>query len=149
MNASFVFMAVAFVVGALIPVQVAVNAQLGAVTKSPISAGLIIFLVGTVAFVAVTALARPPMPSMAQLATGPKTIWLGGFIAALYILSAVIVAPKLGVGLTTVLIVAGQLLMALLLDHFGAFGNPEQSINLWRLAGAAMIVGGVVVIKLH
>ncbi len=149
MNASSLFMAGALIIGALIPVQVAFNAQLGGVTKHPVTAGLIVFLIGTAAFLAVAAAMRPQLPSLAGLIEGPKTIWLGGLIAAAYVLSIVIVTPKLGVGLTTVLIVAGQLLMALLLDHFGAFGTAQQSINLWRIAGAAMIVAGVVAIKTH
>ncbi len=61
----------------------------------------------------------------------------------------IFVAPKLGVGLTTALILCGQLVMALLLDHLGAFGNPQMSLNLWRVAGVLMMLGGVFAIKMH
>ena len=58
-------------------------------------------------------------------------------------------APRLGVGLTTCLILVGQLITALAIDHFGAFGAPQQAINLWRLGGLALMVAGVVVVKTH
>lgn len=149
MNAPSLFMAGALVTGALIPLQVAFNAQLGGVTRSPLTATLIVFFVGLTLLLAVIAVARPSLPGTAALMAAPKTIWLGGLIAVIYVVSTVIVTPKLGVGLTTIFILTGQIVMALLLDHFGAFGNPEQSLNLWRLAGGALMVAGVVLIKTH
>lgn len=149
MNATPLFLAGALAIGALIPVQVALNAQLGGITKNALSAGLIVFLVGTAAFLLAVAVSRPQIPSLSTFASAPQTMWFGGLIAAIYVLATVLITPKLGVGLTTVLIVTGQLFMALALDHYGAFGNPEQSLNLWRIGGALAIIAGVVAIKTH
>jgi transporter family-2 protein len=55
----------------------------------------------------------------------------------------------LGVGLTTCLILVGQLVAALAIDHFGAFGSPHQAMNVWRVAGLGLMVGGVVLVKTH
>lgn len=139
----------AFVTGALVPLQLAFNAQLGGVTKSPFTAGLIVFIVGTAAVAAIVIALRPPLPAIGDLVNAPKTIWLGGLIAAFYILAIVVLTPRLGVGLTTALILAGQLFTAMLLDHFGVFGNPQHSLNLWRIGGMLMMVGGVAAIKTH
>lgn len=149
MNLSSLLIAAAFLTGALIPMQVAANAQLGAVTKNAYVAGLIVFLVGTVVLTAVVALARPQFPSLADLSAAPKTMWLGGLIATVYILAIVIITPKLGVGVTTVFILAGQIVMAMLIDHFGLFGNPEHGLNLWRAGGAVLMVLGIIAIKTH
>jgi transporter family-2 protein len=149
MNLSSLLIAAAFVTGALIPMQVAANAQLGAVTKNAYTAGLIVFLVGTTVLTAIVALSRPQFPSLAELSAAPKIIWLGGIIATVYILSIVIIAPRLGVGVTTVFILAGQIVMAMLIDHFGLFGNPQHSLNLWRAGGALLMVLGIVAIKTH
>lgn len=139
----------AFVTGALVPLQLAFNAQLGGVTKSPFTAGLIVFIVGTAAVAAIVIALRPPLPAIGDLVNAPKTIWLGGLIAAFYILAIVVLTPRLGVGLTTALILAGQLFTAMLLDHLGAFGNPQHSLNLWRIGGMLMMVSGVAAIKTH
>ena len=95
----------------------------------------------------VTVTLRPPLPSLNALAAAPKTIWIGGLIATVYILAIVILTPKLGVGLTTSLILVGQLITAIALDHFGVFGTPQHQITLWRVAGLAMMIAGVITIK--
>jgi transporter family-2 protein len=92
---------------------------------------------------------RPAFPTWQELGSAPPTVFLGGIIAAIYMVAIIFVAPKLGVGLTTALILCGQLVMALLLDHLGAFGNPQMSLNLWRVAGVLMMLGGVFAIKMH
>jgi bacterial/archaeal transporter family-2 protein len=149
MNLSGLLMTAAFATGAMIPLQLAFNAQLGGVTRSPFTAGLIVFLVGSAIMTAIVLAFRARFPSFGELAEAPKTIWLGGLIASVYVLSIVVVSPRLGVGVTTAFILAGQIVMAMLLDHFGLFGNPQHSLNLWRAGGAALMMLGIIVIKTH
>jgi bacterial/archaeal transporter family-2 protein len=136
----------ALVAGALVPLQLAFNGQLGGVTKNAFSASLVVFLVGTVALSAILLVMRPQLPSLEQLLSAPKTIWLGGLIATFYIIAVVTITPRLGVGLTVSLILVGQLCAGLLLDHLGAFGNPQHSFTLLRAAGLSMMIGGIVLI---
>ena len=39
--------------------------------------------------------------------------------------------------------ILGQLATAMILDHYGAFGLPVQPITWQRIAGLAMVAGGV------
>jgi len=142
-------LAAAFLTGAIIPFQLAFNAQLTKATGSPFVAAFIIFIMGAVAVAAILAIARPALPDWGALKATPATAWFGGIIATVYILSIVFLVPLLGVGLTTSLILVGQIVAAMLLDHLGAFGNPQQSLNIWRATGAALMVAGVVLIKTH
>jgi bacterial/archaeal transporter family-2 protein len=139
----------ALVIGATIPIQVALNSQLTGVTGSPLTSSLIAFVIGAVAIALVWAAIRPALPAAGAFASAPKTVWFGGVMAAIYLVSVVSVAPRLGVGLTTCLILVGQLVTALAIDHFGAFGSPHQAMNLWRVGGLALMVGGVVIVKTH
>lgn len=143
------FIATAFITGSMIPLQLVFNAQLGTMTRSPYSAGIIVFIVGLLTMSVMALVMRPSFPTAQELTSTPFTAYLGGLIAAVYIVAIIIVSPRLGVGLTTALILCGQLVMALALDHFGAFGNPQISINLWRVAGVLMMLGGVAAIKTH
>ena len=68
--------------GALLPLQLAFNGQLGQVTKNPYSAGLVIFVVGTIAFAAILMITRPALPSVADLAAAPKTVATSAPVAA-------------------------------------------------------------------
>jgi len=49
-------------------------------------------------------------------------------IATAYIVAIVLLVPKLGVGVTAILIIAGQIVVALALDHFGAIGAPQYRL---------------------
>jgi bacterial/archaeal transporter family-2 protein len=137
----------ALTAGALVPLQLTFNGQLGGITKNAFNASLIVFLVGTIALSAILIVTRPQWPTLAELSAAPKTIWLGGLIATFYILAVVVITPRLGVGLTVSLVLVGQLCTGLLLDHLGAFGNPQHSFSLSRAAGLAMMVTGVFLIR--
>ena len=137
----------AFATGAMVPLQLVFNGQLGGVTRNAFTASLIVFLVGAIVLLVLVGVMRPPLPSFEELRAAPRTVWLGGLIATGYIVAIVIITPRLGVGLTTGLILVGQLCMALALDHFGAFGNPQQTLGLGRAAGLALMIAGVITIK--
>lgn len=140
-------MAFALVAGALVPLQLAFNGQLGGVTKNVFTASLIVFLVGTAALSVILLVMRLQLPTFEQLSAAPKTIWLGGLIATFYIVAVVTITPRLGVGATVSLILVGQLCAGLWLDHFGVFGNQQHNFTLLRAVGLSMMVGGVVLIS--
>lgn len=137
----------ALATGALVPLQLVFNGQLGGVTRNAFTASLVVFGIGTLVLFALVAILRPALPSVADLAAAPRTVWLGGVIATGYIVAIVIITPRLGVGLTTGLILVGQLVVALALDHFGLFGNPQHALGLGRAAGLALMIAGIVTIK--
>jgi transporter family-2 protein len=77
----------------------------------------------------------------------PVSAWVGGIIATLYILAVVYLVPKLGVGSAAVLIIAGQLVTALVLDHLGAFGTAQDPITWIKAAGAGLVLAGAALVK--
>jgi transporter family-2 protein len=73
--------------------------------------------------------------------------WCGGLLGAVFIATAAFAGPRIGALLFMALVLAGQLSMALTLDHFGWAGYREAPISLGKLAGLALIVGGVWLIR--
>ena len=55
--------------------------------------------------------------------------------------------PTMGAATVLSLIVVGQMLGSLVFDHFGILGLPHQPISLVRLAGAAFLVLGVILVR--
>ena len=137
----------ALATGALVPLQLAFNGQLGGVTRNAFTASLIVFLIGAAVLLAIVIATRPTWPTAAELLAAPRTIWIGGLIATVYIVAIVVLTPRLGVGLTTGLILIGQITTALILDHFGLFGNPQQSLDGARAGGLALMIAGIFFIK--
>jgi transporter family-2 protein len=56
--------------------------------------------------------------------------------------------PRLGAATVLALIVVGQMLGSLTLDHFGILGIPQHPVNPTRLAGAGLLIAGVVLIRM-
>jgi transporter family-2 protein len=133
--------------GVLLPVQAGVNAQLRSLLGEPIAAALVSFLVGTVALAAAALLGRAPLPLAAAWAASPWWHWVGGLIGAVYVAGAIVLAPRLGAATLIAAVVAGQMLASLVLDHYGWVGFPVHEITPLRLAGAALMVGGVALIQ--
>jgi transporter family-2 protein len=141
------FVALAILAGVALPLQAAINAVLARSTGNPLWASAISFSVGLIALLLVCSVIRAPWPALAGVAALPWWAWTGGALGALYVASSIIVIPKLGAATLVALVVAGQMLASLFLDHFGALGLPQQGINAWRILGATLLIGGVVLIR--
>lgn len=138
---------VAVLVGAALPVQAGVNAQLRIGVGHPMLAAFISFAVGTIALLGFNLALRVPPPTGDVMARLPWWQWIGGLLGAAYIYLAIILAPRLGAATLVAAIVSGQMVASLLLDHFGWAGYPQQSLTPMRAAGALLVIGGVLLIQ--
>lgn len=132
--------------GGATALQAPTNARLMTAVGSPVNAALVSFAVGTVAL-AMLALIGQTRPDLAAAKALPWYAWIGGLYGVIFVVAATWGVPRLGVALTITLMVAGQLLVGLVLDHFGAFGQPVQPMNLGRIAGVALVIAGVVMVR--
>lgn len=146
MNPSVLSMLVVAFAGAATALQAPINARMSGAVGSPVNAAFVSFLVGTVAL-GVLALALQARPDVTAARGLPAWAWLGGLCGAVFVVAATWGVPRLGVATTITLMVAGQLILSLALDHFGAFGVPQQPLNLTRVAGVALVIGGVLLVR--
>lgn len=146
MSKAWWLLALPFVAGAFLPLQAGINGQLAKQISSVMSAALVSFVVGTVALLAVVLLQRE-LPTLDALKGLNWWQWSGGLLGAVFIATAAFAGPRIGALLFMVLVLAGQLSMALTLDHFGWAGYREAPISAGKLAGLALIIGGVWLIR--
>lgn len=132
-----------FVAGVGVTLQLGVNSQLRQIVINPVLSSFISFLVGTIALAIYLVSTSKSVPNFETFRVIPWWKYLGGILGAFYVTSVIIAAPRIGAANVIVLIVAGQLLMALLCDHFGLLGFTIQPINVYRILGALLILGGV------
>jgi bacterial/archaeal transporter family-2 protein len=134
--------------GVGLALQMAFNSRLRVSTGSPVLTTLISVAVTlaclTIVWAAGGAANRGSIPSFVSL---PWWAWIGGAFAAYYLLASLIAIPHLGVAVVFALVISGQMLAALLLDHTGAFGLPQITASTTRLVGAVMLVLGAVLIQ--
>lgn len=135
--------------GAVLALQVGMNATLGRAVSHPLWATLI-SLVGSVLIVAlILAALRPAAPGAATAAASPWWAWLGGVGGAVYITLSVMLAPRLGAAAFTAAVVAGQMAAALALDRYGLAGFDARALTPPRLVGAALVVAGMALLTVR
>ncbi|TWG88697.1 transporter family-2 protein [Luteimonas sp. J16] len=137
--------AIAIAVGSVLPLQALINARLGALTHGPLYAAFVSFLVGTCLLGAALLAMRSPLVPTQPLGSLPAWIWTGGAIGACMVLAGTVLVPRLGAGALFCLLVLGQVVGALLLDHFGVLG-ARRPVDLARLAGALLVVVGTALV---
>jgi transporter family-2 protein len=133
--------------GVSLVLQQALNAELRQSLGSPIWAALISYLVGALTLTAAVLALREPWLSLANASRSSAWSWLGGMFGTIYIVLSILLLPKLGAATVVALLVTGQMLGALAFDHFGLFGLPQHQADLPRIAGALMLIGGVVLVR--
>jgi transporter family-2 protein len=146
MNPSLLAMIAVVIGGAATALQAPTNAKMMGAVGSPVNAAFVSFAVGTAAL-GILALVLQTRPDMAASRALPWYAWVGGLYGAIFVVAAAWGVPRLGVATTIILMVAGQLLLSVVLDHFGAMGMPKQPISWGRVAGVLMVVGGVLMVR--
>jgi len=147
MSNTYLYLLVALLAGAMMPTQAATNNKMAAFVDSPILAAFVSFLVGTVALFVYLLLAGVPLTNIAGIRAAPAVAWAGGFLGAFFVTSTVVLVPRMGVAMTFGVIMAGQMIVTLIIDHFGLLGIEARPVNWQRTAGVLLIIAGVVLIR--
>lgn len=134
--------------GAAVPMQAAMNASVSArVSGGPLVAVAANFIVAAALLTATLLALRTPVPSPSQLSAVPWWGWLAGACGISVVFSLLYASPRLGATLAIAAVVTGQLVMSLLCDTFGWLNYQPQALTPGRIAGAALLVAGVVMIR--
>src|SRR3954453_22099654 len=137
---------IAAVAGALITCQTGGNSQLKKSLGNALPALIVNYIVGVTAVVVYTFAKRVPLPAAAKAAEAPWWAWGGGLFGAVYGLTAILLASQMGAATLTALVVTGQLVCAVMLDHFGWLGFDVHPAGVWRIAGCGLMIVGLLLI---
>jgi bacterial/archaeal transporter family-2 protein len=137
---------VALLAGACVALQVGSNAHLKEATGEPLSAVVFNSLIGILLLAGAIVVTRPPLPALSQLSTAPPAAWLGGLFGAAYAVVTILLARRLGAATLIAAAVTGQLICAVILDHFGWMGFEVHPISVWRMVGCVLLLAGLALI---
>lgn len=147
MKPQLLYIILAVLAGSVLPLQAGLNVQLGKSVHQPIFAAFASFLIGTIGLLIYLFVLKFDFSTIVHTKTVSPVVWIAGLLGAFYVAAVIILAPKLGTALTFVLVVAGQMTVSLVLDHYGMLGLPVKQINWQRLLGVAFLVAGVLLIR--
>ncbi len=140
--------ALAFAAGAATSAQAAVNAQLGR-RLHPFQAAFASFAIGTLVCLMICLGMRTTWPPLSKVAAIPWWLWIGGALGTLYVTSSIAITHKIGVAAMLAVVIAGQMTMSLLIDHFGWFHMSPRTISGPRIVGALLVVIGMVLMVMR
>ncbi len=143
----WLLIALAFLAGAALSIQAPINAVLAGGVGHSLWAAVISFAVGLITLLLICALTRAPLPAPSAANMLPWWAWVGGVFGAVYVTASIAAVPRLGAATLIALVITGQMLTSLVLDHFGAFGLQEHGLTIWRAVGALLLIVGVVLIR--
>ena len=132
--------------GAMLPIQAALNGKLMRTFGHPVIGATISFLTGTLILLIYAFSIRSSF-NPALIKETQWYHWVGGLIGAIYVTGIIVLIPRLGAGLAFALIVSGQLLMSVLMDHYGLLGVPVNPVNPSKLIGFCLLILGVFLIR--
>lgn len=147
MSNFYLYLLMALAAGAMMPTQAAINNKLAVFVESPVLAAFISFFVGTVALFVYVVASGTPLTNIGSVKDAPPIAWIGGLLGAFFVTATVTLVPRLGVAMTFSLIIAGQMLVTIIIDHFGLLSVPVKEVSLARVAGILLITAGVVLIR--
>jgi transporter family-2 protein len=147
MQPRFLLIIMAFISGALLPIQAIINFRLSKNVGGPIIAAFVSFAVGTIGLLIYLISSRQLNFRELFTNTSPWWIWIGGLLGTFYVAGIVMLVPRLGVALAFSLVIAGQTITALIFDHFGLLGITVQPISIGKIIGALLLVAGVILIR--
>lgn len=143
---NYLFLILAFLVGVAITVQAGVNANLRQAMGNPILAASISFGSGLIALLLMLLATGGSVPSADAIKQVSWWKWMGGLMGAVYMITVIVSVPKIGTANLVSLSVAGQLVAAIILDHYGFMGFALHPANGWRLLGILLIITGVLLV---
>lgn len=65
---------------------------------------------------------------------------LGGVLGPIYVIILTITAPIIGIAMTMIGILAGQVFKSLIIDHYGLLGTPHRKVDRKRVIALVFIV---------
>lgn len=132
--------------GVAVGVQHPLNGHLGT-EIGDLPAAVVSFGLGAVVLLALLG-ARREIPRLAGVAGVPWRYRAGGVLGAINVTASLALVETIGAGPLAAATVTGLAIASLALDRAGVLGLHRRPVTSRRLAGAALVVGGTVLVAL-
>jgi transporter family-2 protein len=119
-----------------------------ALRSTPLAwSGLASYVLGVLCMPLLALAFRDPVPSISVAVRIPWWAWSGGLLGAIFIALGIVLVPQLGAAAFIAFLIAGQMIASVAFDHFGLFGLAQRPIDLPKVIGIALLIGGVLLMK--
>ena len=138
---------IGIIAGIAATIQASINTEARKVIRSPFITAGINFTVAWICLAAFIIFTEHrlyiPVETIAEY---PLWIWFGGVCAIIIVTLNISCLPKLGAAGNVMILNFGQIMTGLVIDHFGLFGSETVRMSMIRLAGAIIVMAGLVLV---
>jgi len=138
----FGFVLVAILIGAMMPVQAALNAELTRFMKHPFLGAMISLTIGAIA-VLIFAIFKGGVSELKRIGEVPPHLFLGGILGALFVASSLYFIPRMGATAMIAAFITGQLVGSVFIDHYGLLGLQASPVSMTRIIGLFLLFAGL------
>jgi transporter family-2 protein len=140
---------IAFLLGAMIAVYQPMNADVSRILGSPLQANVLFYfvaLVSSIAMMVVFGWFKPgDWKMLARIREIPPILILAGAMSAVMVLGTIILLPQLGARRLFLLQVSGQVVMAIIVSHFGLLATAPDHLTPIKALGALLLLAGAAI----
>ncbi|NBR53864.1 MAG: DMT family transporter [Rhodobacteraceae bacterium] len=133
--------------GAAISIYLPMISQSARILGAPVLGNVPFFAIAFLSSVVLVFVTGHKLPTMAKLAEVPAWLFIAGVVSALMIFGSSYLVPRIGTGALFVLLVAGQIIIGAVINHYGLLGVPEQSISTVKFSGTVLVLAGAVLVS--
>jgi transporter family-2 protein len=133
----------AFAIGVTLALHLAMNADVGKKIENVRAANAVFWAIGALVALSIW-LASPNRSAISRLGEVNPALLLAGLLGASLVLGIAILIPRIGAGPTNVISLSGQVIMGMLISHFGILSSTHQPITPLKILGIAIMLGGAV-----
>lgn len=149
----FIYYFLSLISGFALTLQVGINGGLRSIIGNHILSSLISFAVGTlslaIVFLYTMLTGSSALPDSISIKNLSWWMFTGGLFGAFYIFTTIFASPKIGFANMFSLVICGQIILAVIFDHFGLLGGQVHLINPLRIIGIIFLILGVYIIQTH
>ena len=139
-----VYLMMALAIGLVAAIYLPMNAAVGRHLGSPLTATITFYSVALVTTM-VLFLFVGDFSTLKNIGKVPKWLFLTGVISAFVVFAITFLIPKIGARQLSLLGIAGQITMAMIVSHFGMLESPQDPITLKKVIGALLLFSGAIV----
>jgi len=138
-----IYIVLAFAMGLIMSIYLPMNSSVAKYLGSTITANVTFFFVALLTSV-LTLLLSGKFTAINHLKDVPAFLYLTGVISAFVVLGTTFLIPQIGARKFFILLITGQILMAIVVSHFGLLESPKDPINMKKMIGAILVLTGAI-----
>jgi transporter family-2 protein len=133
-----------FLMGIIMSIYLPMNSSVSKYIGSSITANVIFFTIALITAIVIF-LFFGEFQSIYRMNEVPAYLYLPGFLSAFIILGTTLLIPHIGARKFFILLIAGQIVTAIVISHFGVLESPSDPISIKKMLGASLVIAGAII----